>query len=59
MGFALYLLARDLPGKAATISRLAIGPFVLFYGAWEAVIGLATGALVQRRSASSALPVPP
>lgn len=47
MGVALYTLVRDLPGKAATISRLAIGPFVLFYGAWEAVIGLATGALVQ------------
>jgi hypothetical protein len=47
MGVALYLLVRDLPGKAATISRLAIGPFVLFYGAYEAVIGLATGALVQ------------
>jgi hypothetical protein len=47
MGFALYMLVRDLPGKAAAISRLAIGPFVLFYGAWEAVIGLATGALVQ------------
>jgi hypothetical protein len=47
MGVALYMLIRDLPGKAATISRLAIGPFVLFYGAWETVIGLATGALVQ------------
>jgi hypothetical protein len=47
MGLALYMLVRDLPGKAATISRIAIGPFVLFYGAWEAVIGLATGALVQ------------
>lgn len=47
MGVALYLLVRDLPGRAARISRLAIGPFVLFYGAWEAVIGLATGALVQ------------
>jgi hypothetical protein len=47
VGVALYMLVRDLPGKAATISRLAIGPFVLFYGAWEAVIGLATGALVQ------------
>jgi hypothetical protein len=47
MGLALYMLIRDLPGKAATISRIAIGPFVLFYGAWEAVIGLATGALVQ------------
>jgi hypothetical protein len=47
MGFALYMLVRDLPGKAAAISRLAIGPFVLLYGAWESVIGLATGALVQ------------
>jgi hypothetical protein len=47
MGIALYMLVRDLPGKAATISRVAIGPFVLFYSAWETVIGLATGALVQ------------
>jgi hypothetical protein len=47
MGLALYLLVRDLPGKAARISRLAIGPFVLFYAAWESVIGLAIGALVQ------------
>ncbi len=47
MGVALYLLVRDVPGRAAAVSRLAIGPFVLFYGAWEAVIGLATGALVQ------------
>jgi hypothetical protein len=47
MGVALYLLVRDLPGTAARIARLAIGPFVLFYAAWEAVIGLATGALVQ------------
>ena len=30
MGVALYLLVRDLPGRAATVSRLAIGPFVLF-----------------------------
>ena len=47
IGVALYMLVRDLPGRAAAISRLAIGPFVLFYGAWETVIGLATGALVQ------------
>src|SRR5215213_5209061 len=47
MGLALYVLVRDLPGRAATISRLAIGPFVLLYGAYETVIGLAIGALVQ------------
>ena len=44
IGLVLYLLVRDLPGGAARISRLAIGPFVLFYGAYEAVIGLAVGA---------------
>jgi hypothetical protein len=48
MGLAVYLLVRDLPGRAARLSRLAAGVFVLFYGAWEAVIGLATGALVQQ-----------
>jgi hypothetical protein len=30
MGVALYLLVRDLPGRAARVSRLAIGPLVLF-----------------------------
>ena len=47
MGVALYLMVRDMPGRAAKVSRLAIGPFVLFYAAWEAVIGLAIGVLVQ------------
>lgn len=47
LGVVLYLLVRDLPGTAARISRLAIVPFVVCYGAWEVVIGLATGALVQ------------
>jgi len=47
IGLALYMLVRDLPGRAAAISRLAIGPFVLFYAAYESVIGLAVGALVQ------------
>jgi hypothetical protein len=47
IGLALYLLVRDLPGTAARISRLAIGPFVVLYAAYESVIGLAIGALVQ------------
>ena len=47
IGLALYLLVRDLPGTAARVSRLAIGPCVLFYAAYESVIGLAIGALVQ------------
>jgi hypothetical protein len=47
MGLAVCLLVRDLPGTAARVSRWAAAVFVLFYGAWEAVAGLAVGALVQ------------
>ena len=43
MGAALYLLVRNMPGRAARISRLAIGPFMVLYAAWEAVVGLAIG----------------
>jgi hypothetical protein len=46
-GAALYLLVRDLPGRAAQVSRLAIAPFVLLYGAGEAIQGVATGVLVD------------
>jgi hypothetical protein len=47
MGVAVFLLVRDLPGRAARLSRFAAGTFVVFYGAWEAVAGLAVGALAQ------------
>ena len=58
MGVALYMLVRDLPGRAATVSRLAIGPFVLFYAAWETVIGLAIGVLVQHANDAPAARAP-
>lgn len=47
VGVGFYLLVRDLPGLAARVSRIAIGTFVLFYGAGEAVLGIATGVLVR------------
>lgn len=47
IGAVLHLLVCDLPGTAARLSRMAIGPFVLFYGAGEAILGVATGVLVE------------
>jgi hypothetical protein len=47
MGLGLYWLVRDLPGTAARVTRIAAGIFVLFYGAWETVAGLAVPAMVQ------------
>jgi hypothetical protein len=46
-GAVLYLLVRDLHGPLATLAKVAIGAFVLFYGAAEAIAGIATGTLVQ------------
>ena len=47
MGLAVFLLVRNLESTAARVARIAAGTFVVFYGAWEAVAGLAVGALAQ------------
>ena len=48
MAVAIYLLLRGVDGTAARISRVALLPFVLFYGAWEALQGIANGILVDQ-----------
>lgn len=47
LGVAVYLLVRDLNGPVAGVSRVAAGVFATFYGAGEAVLGIATGVLVR------------
>lgn len=47
VGVVLTLLVRDLPGRAAAISRWAVLPYVLSYGAAEAIQGPATAVLVR------------
>jgi hypothetical protein len=47
LGAAVYLLLDGLRGTAATVSRVAAGVFVLFYGAGEAIQGIAVGVLVR------------
>lgn len=54
VGVGFFLLVRDLPGQAARVSRIAIGTFVLFYGAGEAVLGIATGVLVRNANSAPA-----
>ena len=51
MAGVLWLLVCDLAGRAAWISRAAIVPYVLFYGAGEAILGVATGVLVRHADA--------
>jgi hypothetical protein len=43
---AIYLLLRGIETTAATVARWALIPFVVFYGAWETLTGIANGVLV-------------
>ena len=47
MAVAVYLLLRDVEGTAARVSRIALVPFVLFYTAFEVLVGIGTGILVD------------
>jgi hypothetical protein len=47
MAVTILVLLRDVPGRAASVSRWAMVPFVIFYLAWEAVTGVGTGVLVD------------
>jgi hypothetical protein len=47
MGVALWLLTDGLHGIATTVSRLGAAAFVVFYGAGEALLGIATGILAR------------
>ena len=47
MALVVWLLIRDLPGRAATIARWALPVFAVFYTVWEAIFGLAIGLIVQ------------
>jgi hypothetical protein len=47
MAVAVYLLLRGVEGTAAQVSRIALVPFVVFYGAWETLQGIANAVLVD------------
>jgi hypothetical protein len=47
MAVAFYLLVRGIEGTAARVCRIALVPFVVFYGAFELLLGVGTGILVN------------
>ena len=47
MGVALWLLTDGLHGIATTVSRLGAAVFVVFYGAGDTLLGIATGILAR------------
>jgi hypothetical protein len=47
MAAAMYVLLRGIEGAAAQISRISLLLFVVFYGAFETLVGIGTGILVH------------
>ena len=47
MALVIWLLIRDLPGRAATIGRFALPVYAVFYTVWEAIFGIATGIIAD------------
>ena len=47
MAVASTYSCADIEGTAARVSRIALVPFVVFYGAYEVLLGIGAGILVQ------------
>jgi hypothetical protein len=47
MALVIWLLIRGLPGRAATVARFALPVYAVFYGAYEALFGIATGIIAD------------
>ena len=47
LAVAIYLLVRGIENTAAQVCRIALATFALFYTAWEVLMGIGTGVLVQ------------
>jgi hypothetical protein len=47
LGIAVYMLLRGLGSRAATVSRVALVFFLVFYTAYEVTVGVGTGILVD------------
>ena len=47
MALAVVLLVAGIPGRAATCARVGMGFFVVFYTAFDAITGVASGMLVR------------
>jgi hypothetical protein len=48
MAAAVYVLLRGVGGTAARVSRIALAPFVVFYGAFETLQGIGNGVLAHQ-----------
>jgi hypothetical protein len=55
LGLTLWFLTEGLAGRAASLSRLATALFLVFYAAFDSVVGIGTGLLAQVVDAERAI----
>lgn len=53
MAYVVWLLLRGVEGRAARTARVALPVFAVFYGVWEALMGIATGIVAQDANAAT------
>ena len=56
LGLSAYLLLDGIQGTAATLSRVALGVFVIFYPALDTILGISTGILIRYASGLPEVP---
>jgi len=54
LAWGIWLLVKDLPGRAAQIARIAIVPYAIAYSMLDAIAGVALGQVVREANEMSA-----
>lgn len=53
MAYVVWLLLRDVPGRAATVARIALPVYAVFYGVYETTVGIASGIIAHQGNGMS------
>jgi hypothetical protein len=54
LGWGVWLLVEDVPGRAARVARIAILPYAIAYAMLDAIAGIGIGQVVREANAMSA-----
>ena len=54
LAWGIWLLVKDLPGRAARVARIAIVPYAIAYAAFDAIAGVAIGIVIRGANGLSA-----
>jgi CHASE2 domain-containing sensor protein len=53
LAFSIWLLVKDLPGRAAQVARVAILPYAIAYSMLDAIAGIALGQVIREANGMS------